>query len=447
MYNVTGGGSYCADGNGVHINLSNSQPGVSYVLYHGSSVTGFIPGTGFALDFGLLTMAGVYTVQATNITSGCTQDMAGSATVIVTPLVTPVVSISANPTDSLCPGETVLLAPVTATGGAGPAFVWKVNGVIVGAGSTYSFVPANGDIASVTMTSNATCLALTTATASKTLTVLPSALPVAGVLVSPNDSVCQFNPITFTANPSYGGSSPAYAWRLNGALTGVAGPTYSFIPVDGDIVSMRMISNYRCRLRDTVNSDAISVSVDSLLLPQVAIFANPSLTVEAGKPITLTAVATHAGANPRYQWKKNGHPVPGATTDVYTSVFNDYDSLSCEVVSGGVCNNIGTSDWVFITITPTGIGHVNSGSDIRLAPNPNRGTFNIRGSIAGGGNVEVNAEVTNMLGQVVYSGFIGARNGKIDAQVQMDNTLANGMYILTLRTENEKMVFHFVMEQ
>jgi hypothetical protein len=118
------------------------------------------------------------------------------------------------------------------------------------------------------------------------------------------------------------------------------------------------------------------------------------------------------------------------------------------VTSSGVCANIGTFDWVFITVSPLGNGSVGSlGGDIRLLPNPNKGMFTIRGTLGSTLNAEVEADVTNMLGQVVYRGVLQARNGTIDTQVQLDNTLANGMYILTLRSGNEQKVFHFVMEQ
>ncbi len=448
VYNVTGGGNYCSGGNGVHIGLSGSQPGVSYVLYRGPTAVGYLAGTGFTLDFGLLTAAGVYTVQATNVTSGCMKDMAGSATVIVNPLVTPSVTIATAPYDSVCPGQSVTMTPIPVNGGTAPTYIWKVNGVSVSSAGVYGYIPANGDIVTVTMNSNANCLATLSATGTKTLTVLPNAMPVANVLTSPNDTICQFNPVTFTAAPTYGGPSPTYTWLVNGATAGT-GPTYTYIPVDGDVVNLKMVSDYRCRLANTVTSGDVALSVDSLLIPTVEVWTEPGLAVEAGKPVTLHATATNAGANPTFQWKVNGFPVPGATNAIYTAIFNDYDSISCMVISSGVCNNIGTHDWVFITIFPlaTQGAPASLGSDIRLVPNPNKGLFTIRGSLGNGRDEEVNVDVTDMLGQVVYRGVMKAKLGKLDTQVQLGGNLANGMYILTLRTDTEQKVFHFVMEQ
>lgn len=85
-YNVTGGGSYCEWGIGQPINLSNSQNDVTYQLYNGSTPVGTpLPGTtGSALFYGLHTDAGAYSIIATNVITGCTNTMTGSATVVIT---------------------------------------------------------------------------------------------------------------------------------------------------------------------------------------------------------------------------------------------------------------------------------------------------------------------------------------------------------------------------
>jgi uncharacterized protein YjdB len=447
-YNVIGGGNYCTGGSGVHIYLSGSQPGVSYVLYNGASATGYMSGTGFALDFGSLTTSGVYTVQATNVTSGCIRNMSGSATVIATPLVTPTVAITTSPYDSVCPGQSVTLIADTANAGNAPTYLWKVNGVSVSTAMSYSFVPANGDVATVSMNSNANCLSTPTVSASRVLTVLPNALPIAGVITSPNDTICQFNPVTFTAAPTYGGNSPSYTWLVNGVVAGT-GTTYSYIPVNGDVVNLRMTSDYRCRLATTVTGSDVPMTVDSLRLPIVDVYPDPGFEIEHGKPVTLHASVTNGGSAPKYQWKVNKTPIPGATQSSYTGIFNDYDSVTCTVISSGVCANIGTHDWVFISIVTLGANgsQISAVNDLRLIPNPNKGIFTIKGTLGNTNLESVNAEVTNMLGQVVYNGVLKAGQGKIDAQIQLNNDLANGMYILTLRTEQQQKVFHFVLEQ
>jgi hypothetical protein len=88
-YSVTGGGSYCSGETGVSVGLSNSTTGVDYQLQVGGVATGTaVSGTGSAISFGLQTVAGTYTIMATNATTNCTLAMTGSVIIAVNPLPT-----------------------------------------------------------------------------------------------------------------------------------------------------------------------------------------------------------------------------------------------------------------------------------------------------------------------------------------------------------------------
>jgi hypothetical protein len=87
LYNVTGTGSYCAGGTGLHVGLNGSDAGVSYqVIFGGSPITSPVAGTGAALDFGAFTSAGAYSVVAFNTATSCTNNMTGTAVVSINPL-------------------------------------------------------------------------------------------------------------------------------------------------------------------------------------------------------------------------------------------------------------------------------------------------------------------------------------------------------------------------
>jgi hypothetical protein len=107
-YTVNGGGSYCAGGTGVAVGLANSQSGVNYQLYRGASIVGSaVSGTGAAISFGNQTVAGTYTVKATN--GGCIRDMTGSAVVTVNPAVSaPTVGTITQPTCASATGSVIL---------------------------------------------------------------------------------------------------------------------------------------------------------------------------------------------------------------------------------------------------------------------------------------------------------------------------------------------------
>jgi len=89
VYNVTGGGGYCVGATGAHVILSGSSAGTNYQLYLGTTAVGTPRlGTGVSLDFGPQTGLGVYTVVATGIATGCSNNMTGSVTVSLNPLPT-----------------------------------------------------------------------------------------------------------------------------------------------------------------------------------------------------------------------------------------------------------------------------------------------------------------------------------------------------------------------
>lgn len=111
-YAVVGGGSYCSGGTGVHIGLFSSHTGVTYQLYHsGTAVGSPVPGSGGALDFGLQTAGGTYTVIATDTTSGCASAMTGSATVGISPLPGVISGLA-----SLCAGSSITLTDTSTAG-------------------------------------------------------------------------------------------------------------------------------------------------------------------------------------------------------------------------------------------------------------------------------------------------------------------------------------------
>ncbi|MES2703702.1 MAG: Ig-like domain-containing protein [Bacteroidota bacterium] len=445
VYTLSGSGSYCAGGTGVVLNLSGSDIGVSYLLHYGTSVAGFTVGTGSPLSFGPLTTAATYTAVATDAVTGCKNNMAGTATITITPLTAPAVTISTGMGDSVCEGSSVTLTPLSFYGGSAPAYTWSVNGTMVSTGSTYSFLPAHGDVVTIEMTSNAPCPQPDTATDTLVLSVLSNELPMVSVSLIPSDTICQSYLATYTAHPTYGGASPFYKWYVNGSFWS-NGPTMTYAPVNNDLVRVRMASNYLCRTVDTVSSGNVKMTVIPFFAPGINIISTHNLQLNAGQIDTLIAVVTNAGPTPTYQWLVNGDTIAGATTNTYVSTFNNGDSVTCHVIGSSICAGVNTFDWVFITIKNLGVNTL-AVTDIRMMPNPNNGAFAVKGYLGSSTDEPVMLEVTDMLGQVVLRRNIIAIGGKINEQIATGGTLANGMYMLNVRRASENKVFHFVVEQ
>ena len=87
VFNLTGGGSYCAGGTGLSVMLSGSQSGVSFQLKKDSiDVGNVISGTGYTLVWNNMT-AGTYTVVATYVASPyCSIVMNNSVTINESPV-------------------------------------------------------------------------------------------------------------------------------------------------------------------------------------------------------------------------------------------------------------------------------------------------------------------------------------------------------------------------
>lgn len=448
VFTVTGGGNHCDGDAGVHVYLSGSTVGVNYMLYRGATAVGAFPGTGSILDFGLHTLAGSYTVKGTSSTTFCTVNMSGSATIGVIPSVTPSVVLNATPNDTVCAGTTVTLTPVATNGGLGPVYRWSVNGIPVAVAGSYGFVPADGDVVSVEMTSNAVCPSPATATRSLPISVRPFGMPTANVVMTPNDTVCRGTIVTANAVTTYAGPSPSYTWYKNGTIVSYSGSTYSFPALNGDEMFVVLTSNDPCRLANVDSSARVVETVEEPILPVVVINANPGTTISKGQTSTLTAMVTKA-TNPTYQWYINGMPVAGATNVSFTSTSYSYpevDSFSVAVTSHDVCE-VTTHEWVYVRVVTTGVGQMSAGSDITVVPNPNNGRFTVKGMLASATDEEVILEVTNVLGQSVYKENFVAKNGKLNHEVTLSKSLANGMYMLTVRSGADNKVFHIVVEQ
>jgi subtilisin-like proprotein convertase family protein len=448
FHSVTGSGFYCASAGGVHVGLDGSNAGAAYQLYNGSLAVGLpVSGSGSSLDFGLIT-AGTYTVHASYTTTGCAADMGSVAVVSSIPNVTPGVSIGSSVgNDSSCSGANVLFAATAVNGGISPVYQWRVNGGVMGASTaSYSYVPANGDIISVKMLSNAACTLSDSAISSHSLTVMPNVTPAVTTMATPGNNVCAGTPVTFTANPANGGTAPVYRWKVNAAIVS-GSSSYVYTPANGDVVGCVMLSNAKCRVIDSVPASNIAMSVVVPSTPAVSIEANPGNTVPAGTYVTFSAGVTGAAATVHYQWVVNHTAIAGATASTFSaSNFTDGDSISCIVTNVDPCA-LSSSSFQIMHIT-TGIAHTSySAAAVNIVPNPNNGSFTLNCHVGGLNGRDATVEVLDMLGQRVYSGAVSIIDGVIGQQILLDSKLSNGIYILNVHTADSNIPVRFSIQR
>jgi uncharacterized protein (TIGR02145 family) len=198
------------------------------------------------------------------------------------------VSISiSTPVTTVCAGTPVTFTASPTNQGTLPQYQWKVNGVGVGANSlTYSYTALNGDQVSCVLTSNATCPTGTPAT-SNTITMTVNAnMPVSVLISASNNPVCSGIPVTYTATPTNGGTTPGYLWKVNGINAGTNSTTYQYVPVNGDLITCTLTSNLTCTSGNPATSNTITMGVAAS--PVVTMTrCNDSITTTAAQPFRL----------------------------------------------------------------------------------------------------------------------------------------------------------------
>ncbi len=329
-----------------------------------------------------------------------------------------------------------------------PSFGLNVNGIAEpAAGSTFTYLPDDGDVVTVTLTSSAPCASPASVGTTTHLTVLPSGLPIVFVTATPGDSVCRGTSVNYATTTTFGGT-PTFTWVVNGTNV-TTGGSYAYIPANDDVVYVVMNSNYRCRTATTVPGNHITMSVQDSMVPVVTIVSNPvSASVAKGQQLMLTATITNGGMAPSYQWYINGIAAEGANQPVYAnSTYRNGDSVTCQVISDGMCSGLLGFNSVIVHVSDVGVAQVTSAADVELMPNPNRGSFAIKGSLGATNEEEVAITITDMLGQVVYTNKAISYGGSINQQVNLGGNIANGMYLLTLDSASADKVFHVVITE
>lgn len=295
---------------------------------------------------------------------------AGIAMEVVTS-VTPTISIAVGSgSATVCVGTPVTFNATSVSGGSNPVYQWKLNNVNTGANNTaYTLSnPANGDVVSCALTSNAVCPSPATVSSSTvTLTVNPMVVPTVSIaLTSGTNPTCSGTPVTFTASATNGGATPVFQWKKNGFNT-IIGSSYTPLsPLNGDVITCTLTSNAACLSANGPTSAGITISLISATLPTATVAitsgTNPSCS---GNSATFTATAANAGTTPAYLWFVNGSAVLGAQSATYTPIsLADGAVISCKVTSSAVCPDVANSNGITISVPP--IATINFLPDINV---------------------------------------------------------------------------------
>ena len=249
----------------------------------------------------------------------------------------PVSIIASTPQTTVCAGTSVTFTANPTHGGLLPGYQWKVNAINVpgSTNSSFTYVPLNGDIITCELTSSDNCVTGNPALSPPvTMTVTPN--PAMTVSITPSaNPFCPGSQVTFLAVPNHGGLFPVYLWKVNGGIAGTNSSSFTYTPLNGDVVTCELTSSDNCVTGNPATSAPVTMIASSVLAVAVSIAAS-SNPFCAGSQVTFTATPDHGGLVPGYQWKVNGSNA-GTNSPSFTFSPANGDQVSCILNSSASC--------------------------------------------------------------------------------------------------------------
>jgi len=291
------------------------------------------------------------------------------------------VGISITASDNpVCDGSEVKFTANSVNGGTNPIYQWIKNGEKVGTNSgAYSYVTANGDEISCTLTSSENCVQNSPATSNTiTMDVNPN-LVIDVNIVSDQDNVCKGSTASFTAT-AVNVTNPTYQWKLNGENVGInSGRYYAVSPNDGDLISCLLTSNNACIVGDHFKeSNRIKVEVNSA--PVFDKLMGPdSININNTKTSDYTVYSI--GNVDYYGWVISPSNAAGFVSVEDTTVkvrWNESFQGNCILTAKAVnvCGVAEIQKTIYVG-TPTSVDELGEGADISIYPNPSSGIFTV----------------------------------------------------------------------
>jgi gliding motility-associated-like protein len=363
---IVGPSTVCAGATGVVYHTAPVAGAIAYqwIVPAGATIVSGQGDTTITVNFGTAT-AGNIVVNSFN---GCNYSTTGSVLPIILPAqLTPSVTITANPSGSICTGTSVLFtATATNVGSNIVNYNFKVNGISVQNSTSNTFATltlANADIISCTITiSGGSCYTSTTATSNSiTMVVNANGTPTVSIAANPSAPICSGTSVSFTATTTNTGSGVVtYNFKVNGVSVQNTNSnifTSSALSNGNTVKCDISIAGGTCISATIASSNTITMVVNPILTPTVSIAPNPIGAICAGTSVTFTATAAKVGSGVVvYNFKVNGISVQNGASNIYTSTtLINADNVKCDItITGGNClsANTATSTAIVMAVNP-----------------------------------------------------------------------------------------------
>jgi PKD repeat protein len=338
-------------------------------------------------------------------------------TMVMNATIVPAVSIAitsgSNPS---CANQSITFTASATNGGTTPSYLWQVNGANAGANSATftSTTLTNGNVVSCVMTSNSNCASPTSANSSNiTMSITPTVIPTISIVANPSGAICVGNNVTFAANTTDGGASPAYLWQVNGVTLGSNSPVYATSTLsNNDLVTCMLTSNAACASPTTANSTGLTMIVN---------------TIPATPTITQNGMLLTSSASTGNQWYLNGIAIAGATSQTFGVTQNGNYTVS--VTNNGCASNTSSQ----VSIINTDVLELTDADGLSVYPNPSDGYFTISFNAIVKSTYTV--ELRNTLGQLIYKDVVTDYNGTYSKPLTVAE-YGKGVYVISLIKSN-----------
>ena len=254
----------------------------------------------------------------------------------VNPVRQPTFSISAN-APGFCTGALAIFNTSLLDGGTAPFFQWRVNGINVSTGNTFSTSTLkDGDLVNCEYSDSSICMSTQTILSNTIqVQVLITGTPEIDINTA-STVVCAGTPVLFTAISQNTGTMPLYQWKLNGNNVGTNSPTYNTAVLNnGDRISCMVTANAfpGCLTTTVAYSDTITMVINGGTPPAINLISSVN-NICYGTAVQFTANVSDAGNNPTFQWKLNGADVGTNTTSYNNSKLKNGDIIQCLIKPG-----------------------------------------------------------------------------------------------------------------
>ncbi|MEP7164511.1 MAG: choice-of-anchor D domain-containing protein [Ferruginibacter sp.] len=250
-------------------------------------------------------------------------------------------------------------------------YTWKKNGVVVQTtnlnfpSSTIfntsfydAYNIANNDVITCEVTSSTACTLPATAVSNAIIISVSPAnnASVSIDITSGTNPNCSGEPLTFTAIPTNGGTTPTYEWhKITGfpatnIVLGTNSPVFTLDnPAHNDVVYCSMTSSVVCSNPVVANSNSITVKAPTVLTGYINCNSNcngsANVSTCGTATIQFSAISWniinsfyYTNNSPSYQWQLNGSNVGFNSSNYSQTGFTNGDVITCTVVGTEPCS-------------------------------------------------------------------------------------------------------------